>query len=132
MPPWVISASSPDGFLTGSLASDHSLGHELAVAAVAMGARVIEKHVTLDRLDPELAEHHFALEPSEFAELVSWMRTLESNLDDAVWRRSPQETAARRKYRRSFHYTADLPVGHLLQQSDVVFIRPGTEPTTDC
>lgn len=105
--------------------SDHSLGHELAVAAVAMGARVIEKHVTLDRQDPQPAEHHFALEPKEFSDLVGWMRALEDNRDDMVWMRSPKETEGRQKYRRSFHYTADLPIGHFLQESDVVFIRPG-------
>jgi N,N'-diacetyllegionaminate synthase len=105
--------------------SDHSLGHELAVAAVAMGARVIEKHVTLDRQDPKLAEHHFALEPREFADLVGWVRATEASCNETMWMRSPLETVGRQKYRRSFHYISDLPVGHILQESDVAFIRPG-------
>ena len=57
--------------------SDHSLGHELSLAAVAMGATIIEKHVTLDRNDISPAEHHFSMEPGEVlntarSEATSW------------------------------------------------------------
>ena len=105
--------------------SDHSLGHELVIAAVAMGARVIEKHVTLDRNDLNLAEHHFSLEPKELEEMVHWVRILDNNYKNTGWVRSPNEAECRDRYRRSFHYRQDFTEGHLVSEDDLVFIRPG-------
>jgi N,N'-diacetyllegionaminate synthase len=105
--------------------SDHSLGHELTVAAVTMGARLIEKHVTLDRNDPEKAEHHFALEPDELAEMVRWIRAVEVSLKPTDWVRSPNEADGRQLFRRSFHYNKTLSAGHMVTEKDLAFIRPG-------
>ena len=105
--------------------SDHSLGHELAIAAVALGAEIIEKHVTLDRNNPDLAEHHFSLEPRELADLVNWIRILDGNLAIREWARSSREEEERKNYRRSFYFAKDLPAGHIVTLDDLLFLRPG-------
>ncbi len=105
--------------------SDHSLGHELTLCSLALGAKVIEKHITLDRNDTELAEHHFSLEPKELTEMVSWIRDIDYNLTQKDWQRSPQESEGKRKFRRSYHYKSNLLKGHLVQLEDLTFIRPG-------
>jgi sialic acid synthase SpsE len=105
--------------------SDHSLGHELTLCSLALGAKVIEKHITLDRNDPELAEHHFSLEPKELKEMVYWIRAMDKNLASNSWTRSPEESEGKRKFRRSYHYKMDLPKGHSVSLNDLVFIRPG-------
>jgi sialic acid synthase SpsE len=106
--------------------SDHSLGHELVIAAVALGASIIEKHITLDRKDPALAEHHFSLESDELALMTKWIRAVDKNLSNEQWARSSGEEKNRTNFRRSFHYKKDLPAGHTISKDDLVFIRPGT------
>lgn len=107
--------------------SDHSLGHELVIAAVAMGAKIIEKHVTLDRDDPSPAEHHFSMEPSELTEMVQWIRALDKNFGQTGWGRSAKESQdGHQAYRRSFHYNKKLSKGHKVSTDDLVFLRPGT------
>ncbi len=105
--------------------SDHSLGHELIIAAVATGARVIEKHITLDRNDPNPAEHHFALEPDEFATMIKWVRAIDNNFSISEWQRSPEEKKGLLRFRRSFHYNHDLASGQVVSENDLLFTRPG-------
>lgn len=105
--------------------SDHSLGHELCVAARALGARVFEKHITLDRKDPSPAEHHFAMEPGEFKELVKWIRHIDVNLGTQTFSRTETEQVNKFKYRRSYHYTKDLVKGTVVEIGNLSFVRPG-------
>ena len=105
--------------------SDHSLGYELSLSAIAMGASIIEKHVTLDRKDTNLAEHHFSLEYKELCELVKWARVLDNNFSKTGWSRSPGEKENRTMYRRSFHYIRNISKGEILTEKDLVFVRPG-------
>lgn len=105
--------------------SDHSLGHELVVAAVTLGATVIEKHITLDRNDPALAEHHFSLEPEELTTMVKWIRAIDDNLKHKEWIRSAKEAEGKKLFRRSFHYKQDFKKGHVFSTEDLTFIRPG-------
>lgn len=105
--------------------SDHSLGHELVIAAVTLGANIIEKHVTLDRNDNNVAEHHFSMEPEELNDMVKWVRTLDINLQHDAWIRSPNEAEGRTRARRSFHYKRELKAGHILTENELTFIRPG-------
>jgi sialic acid synthase SpsE len=106
--------------------SDHSLGHELALASVMIGATLIEKHFTLDRSDPSPAEHHFSMEPTELNKMVEWIRTLEINLKETEWARSSNEEIGRKMFRRSFHYKKRMGAGHKISQKDLTFVRPGT------
>jgi sialic acid synthase SpsE len=105
--------------------SDHSLGTELSVAAVAMGARVIEKHITISRNTDKKAEHHFALEPGELKALVDQIRNVEVAIGEVKLLRSKAEKVNKLKYRRSLHVNKTLTAGHVLETSDMVVLRPG-------
>jgi len=105
--------------------SDHSLGNELPIMAMSMGAEIIEKHFTLSRSDQDSAEHHFSMELEELRDLVDWTRIIENIKVQEGWCRSEEESEGKRQYRRSFHYNKNLQKGHILQKSDIVFLRPG-------
>ena len=105
--------------------SDHSLGHELSVAAVSLGAEVIEKHFTLNRSDERPAEHHMSMEPEEFSILTKWIRAIDHNLSKNAWGRSESEESNKYQFRRSFHYKSAFPSGHQITLEDLAFVRPG-------
>lgn len=105
--------------------SDHSSGTATAVAAVTLGACLIEKHITLDR-GLEGPDHPFALEPSDLYRLVKEIREVEEAL--GVYNRtvSPAEMAKRDKYRKSLVAAVDIPAGRQIQKEDIIITRPGT------
>jgi pseudaminic acid synthase len=103
--------------------SDHSPGFTAAVAAVALGARVIEKHLTLSRKDggPDAG---FSLEPDEFAELVRNVRAVEEALGNSVL--GPRESELpHRRFRRSLFLVSAVRKGEVLTGHHVRSIRPG-------
>jgi N,N'-diacetyllegionaminate synthase len=110
--------------------SDHTLTNETAGLAVALGARVIEKHYTYNRHTPEKAEHHFSLEPDELIDLVETVQLAEAAMGSYQLYRSPSELENRGKYRRSLHVNKDLPAGSKLTAADIVVLRPnnGAQP----
>lgn len=103
--------------------SDHTLGTSVAVASVALGACVIEKHFTLRRADggPDAS---FSLEPAEFAELVKQVRQVSAALGQPSYEPGPNELKAR-AYRRSLFVVQDIQAGELLTARNVRAIRPG-------
>ncbi len=103
--------------------SDHTLGSTSAVAAVALGATVLEKHMTTDRLLPG-PDHAASLEPDELAAYVVAARDAWSALGDGIKRRMPSEVENATLVRRSWHAARDLPVGHTLGAEDAVTLRP--------
>lgn len=103
--------------------SDHSMGIGVPVAATAMGATIIEKHVTLSRADGGV-DSTFSLEPDELAQLVAETRNAHSALGCVTYVKSDLETSFK-KYRRSLFIVKDLPAGHVLTGEDVVALRPG-------
>tara|TARA_B100002019_G_scaffold131625_1_gene113092 strand:- start:10677 stop:11684 length:1008 start_codon:yes stop_codon:yes gene_type:complete len=105
--------------------SDHSLSHELSIAAVSLGAEVIEKHFTLNRNDEDRAEHHMSMEPDEFSILTQWIKVLDNNIAQENWGRSEIEESNKEKSRRSFHYKTNLTKGHRISLNDLAFVRPG-------
>ncbi len=105
--------------------SDHSQGIEAALAAVALGARVIEKHLTLDKSLPG-PDHRASADPAEFAALVAALRRVEPMLGDGIKRPHPVEENTRDVARRSVVSTRALPAGHVLTQDDLALRRPGT------
>ncbi len=105
--------------------SDHTLGIEVALAAVALGASVVEKHITLDRSLPG-PDHAASLEPSELQELVRSVRLVESALGDGVKKPSSGEEEMRKTARRSIVARVDIPSGSRLERSLLAFKRPGT------
>lgn len=104
--------------------SDHSLTYDLPIAAVACGARIIEKHITLNRNSAKKAEHHFAFEPAEFKELVIRIRNIEAALGRETIRNSDSELEFRKKARRSLHVNKALNRGDILKAEDICVLRP--------
>ncbi len=105
--------------------SDHSSGTHLAVAAVAMGAQVIEKHLTTSR---ELAgpDHRASLEPGEFKKLVAQIRELELAFGSAEKNPTATETKNKKIARRSLVASQAIKAGEAFTASNVAIKRPGT------
>ena len=103
--------------------SDHTLGIEVAIAAVAMGAQVIEKHFTLDR-SLSGPDHKASLEPDELQALVRAIRNIEIARGDGVKRVSPSETQNRLVARRSLVASRPITKGSLFSEQNVTAKRP--------
>jgi N,N'-diacetyllegionaminate synthase len=105
--------------------SDHSMGIEIPLAAVAMGASIIEKHFTLDRNLPG-PDQRASLEPSELGSLVKGIRKVESALGHG--RKEPVEAEADTAAvaRKSLVARQNIPAGSRLEESHIVIMRPGT------
>ncbi|MFD2670602.1 N-acetylneuraminate synthase [Marinicrinis sediminis] len=106
--------------------SDHSLGIEIPFAAVAMGYRVIEKHVTLDR---NLAgpDHAASIEPAELKRMVQGIRHIEQALGSTRKQCRPSEQETRNKVRRGIYARRELKAGTVLQEADLLCLRPETD-----
>jgi pseudaminic acid synthase len=102
--------------------SDHSLDTAVPVAAVALGACLIEKHITLSRSDPG-PDSAFSLEPSEFRAMVDAVRTTERALGDVRYGASGREQRSL-AFRRSLFVTEDVAAGDLFTAANVRCIRP--------
>jgi len=105
--------------------SDHSLGIEASLAAVALGATVIEKHLTLDRTLPG-PDHAASLEPAEFRQMVQGIRRVSRMRGDGLKQPQPQELDAARVARRSIVAAQDIPAGATLQPAMLACRRPAT------
>jgi N-acetylneuraminate synthase len=103
--------------------SDHSLGSAVPVAAVALGACIVEKHLTLSRNMPG-PDSAFSLEPPEFKAMVDAVRTAEKSLGKVHFGFSDKETASR-QYRRSLFVVEDVAEGESFSSENVKSIRPG-------
>ncbi|MEW5824127.1 MAG: N-acetylneuraminate synthase [Pseudomonadota bacterium] len=105
--------------------SDHTLGRSVALAAVARGARVIEKHFTLDRLLPG-PDHAASLIPEELARLVRDVRAIEVALGDGIKRPQPAELATARVARKSLVAREPIRAGDVFTRANLAVMRPGT------
>lgn len=105
--------------------SDHTLGLEVSLAAVARGATVIEKHFTLDRRLPG-PDQAASLEPSELRQMVSCIRNIEAALGSAVKAPADQELPNRTVARRSLVAARPIQRGAKLSTDDLACKRPGT------
>jgi N,N'-diacetyllegionaminate synthase len=105
--------------------SDHSIGNEASIAAVALGASVIEKHFTIDR-EMEGPDHAASLTPGELKNFVEALRRVVRMLGSGVKSPTPSEQANMIGIRRSVVAARDLEVGAVLKLSDLAFKRPGT------
>lgn len=112
--------------------SDHTLGIEVPVAAVALGASVIEKHFTLDR-NMKGPDHRASLEPNELKAMVSAIRNIEQALSGSgVKEPSQSELKNKTIARKSIHLKQSLQEGHRLTADDLIMKRPdiGISPMT--
>lgn len=105
--------------------SDHTLGIEVAIAAVALGASVIEKHFTLDRGSPG-PDHKASLEPGELKEMVRAIRNIEKAMGDGSKRPTQSELENRAASRKSIVAARAIRAGDTFNKTNITTKRPGT------
>ncbi len=105
--------------------SDHTMGIEIALAAVALGARVIEKHLTLDR-DLPGPDHRASATPEEFKAMVAGIRKIEAAFGDGQKRPAACESDVRSVARKSLVAAVDIPAGMVIERQMLATKRPGT------
>ena len=111
------------GHVTGW--SDHCVGDTVAIAAVARGARIIEKHFTLDKALPG-PDHKASLEPAELAQMIERIRVVEQALGDGRKGPTPAERNVKAVARRSIAAIRDIAAGERITPDDLGFLRPAT------
>jgi len=106
--------------------SDHTLGIDVPIAAVALGACVIEKHFTLDRSLPG-PDHAASIEPQELKAMVLGIRNIEKAIGGTgVKQPSKSENKNKVVARKSLHAAQNLKKGSVIQLQDLIALRPGT------
>lgn len=105
--------------------SDHTVGTEIAIAAAALGATVIEKHFTLDRNLPG-PDHKGSLEPAELKVMVSAIRNIEVAMGDGIKRLTVSETRNKPVVRKSLVASKAIKAGELFSAENITIKRPGT------
>ncbi len=105
--------------------SDHSLGIEASVLAVALGARIIEKHFTIDNNFSDFRDHQLSVDPSALATLVERIDAAAVMLGDGVIGMAECEKAEAETVRRSICAATDLAEGTLLEGRHITWLRPG-------
>jgi N-acetylneuraminate synthase len=105
--------------------SDHSIGTSIPIAAVARGARIIEKHFTLDRSLPG-PDHQASLEPDELVAMVDGIRSVESALGDGSKSPRTSEVVNQDVARRSLVAATSIKKGDVFDDANLTTKRPGT------
>ena len=105
--------------------SDHTSGIEVPIAAVALGACVIEKHFTLDRNQPG-PDHKASLEPEELKAMVTAIRNIEIALGDGIKRLTPSEARNKPIARKSLVANRTIKAGEVFSVQNITAKRPGT------
>jgi N-acetylneuraminate synthase len=106
--------------------SDHTQGSSASIAAVALGATIIEKHFTTDKSLPG-PDQHASMEPGPFAELVRSIRDVELALGSSAKAITESEAENRSIARRGVYTSRDIAAGDVLTLEDIVCLRPETE-----
>jgi N-acetylneuraminate synthase len=109
----------PTGF------SDHTMGDTVALASVALGASIIEKHLTLDRALPG-PDHQASMEPAAFGQMVCAIRNVEASLGSGRKHPAEREAEVARVARKSLVAAQPIPKGTLLDPGMIAIRRPGT------
>lgn len=104
--------------------SDHTIGNDAAIAAVALGATIIEKHVTFDK-NAEGPDHKASSTVDEFAELVKSIRNVDKMMGSKEKIFSKDELEIKKSARKSIVTLKELKKGHVLKREDICFKRPG-------
>jgi len=105
--------------------SDHSLGITIPIAAVALGACVIEKHFTLDKSLPG-PDHQASLEPEELKQMIKAIREVEKAMGDGNKMPTEEEKQIQKVARRSIVSRVDIPQGTIITEEMLAIKRPGT------
>lgn len=105
--------------------SDHTPGHSSTLGAIALGARVIEKHFT-DDTEREGPDHKFSMDPASWREMVDRSRELESALGSTYKQIEPNEKDSAIVQRRAVRARNELKPGHVISREDLIVVRPAT------
>jgi len=105
--------------------SDHTLGIEIPIAAVAMGATIIEKHFTIDK-NMEGPDHKTSLEPNELRSMIFAIRNIEKALGNGIKKASPSELKNKFVVRKSIVAACDIKKGEVFTKNHITVKRPGT------
>jgi N-acetylneuraminate synthase/N,N'-diacetyllegionaminate synthase len=111
------------GFITGY--SDHTLGIEAALVAACLGARIVEKHFTLDKSRATFRDHALSADPADLRRLAQALHSLDEMMGDGKKRPGVCEMETMAAARRSVVAARDLPAGARLSLNDFEFVRPG-------
>jgi len=106
--------------------SDHTVGTETAVLSVALGARIIEKHFTLDKNYSDFRDHQLSADPKEFSQLVERVESALQLLGQREKTVQKSEILVMEKVRRSIVANKDLEEGAVLAMDNISWVRPGT------
>lgn len=117
----MVSMAETFDCLTGL--SDHSMGHAVADAAVALGAKVVEKHLTLSRADGG-ADAAFSMEPAEFKTMVEDIRKIEKAVGRVTYELTEKQTRER-EHSRSLFVAKDMKAGDIFTPENLRSVRPG-------
>lgn len=104
--------------------SDHTLSGDACLAAAALGARIIEKHFTLDKNFSAFRDHQLSADPAEMRQIVDGVRRVEVLLGTSAKVIQPSEQATITPARRSIAAARDLPRGHRIHGEDLMWVRP--------
>lgn len=105
--------------------SDHTIGIEACIAAVALGARILEKHFTLDKDLSDFRDHKLSADPKEISELVRAVRRVDRLLGSGDMSGSLLNKDMLARLRRSAAAGRDLPCGTVISKEDILWVRPG-------
>ena len=103
--------------------SDHTLGYEVPITSVALGAKIIEKHFTLSR-DSGSPDDEFSLTPDEFKQMVESVRIVEKAIGKVTYGGVKKESSSK-KFRKSLFIVKDIKKGDLISKENIRSIRPG-------
>ena len=103
--------------------SDHTMGDTVAVASVAMGAKIVEKHLTLSRADGGV-DSAFSMEPEEFKQMVDHIRIVEKAMGRVTYDLSEKQTRER-EHARSLFVAKDMKAGDVFDENNMRSVRPG-------
>lgn len=103
--------------------SDHTMGHTVAVGAVALGANIVEKHIILNRADGG-PDAEFSMEPREFKDMVTSIRELEKALGTVTYELTEKQKKSR-EHSRSLFVVQDIKKGEVFTEKNIRSIRPG-------
>lgn len=113
-----------DAFKVNVGYSDHTIGIEIPIAAVAMGASIIEKHITLDK-NMKGPDHKSSLEPDELKEMVKSIRNIEKALGDGIKKVSESERKNKNISRKSIVANRNIEKGEVFTEENIAIKRPG-------
>lgn len=105
--------------------SDHTLGIQAAVSSVALGARIVEKHFTLDKNYSDFRDHQLSADPEDLKQMIENIREVELMLGTGEKILQKNEKEIRGALRRSVAASRDLQIGTILTKDDLIWVRPG-------